>query len=411
MGSWRKAYGQFGAVALVLVIVAGCSNAGATWPALPSSGMPLNSGGSIGSAAPEASGVRVILPAASQAAVSRASPSAAPRATAGAVTVDQITADYTYKDELITPIAHLYGTFLDDFVIVTIKNDNSSPVKVVVTSQITDYTDQATDTVSVDANGSQEVRQNPRLTTTAIDGLNSEHQADLHVTVAYLDNGQPRTVLDQTSETLITSRDDFPWSISGFTQKDNYALIVAMVTPTDPSVEKLIRDAANYDPSGAMISGYESQGDYDGSVWQRLADIWQSETTDFKLTYISTTITFASGSSQRIRLPGEVLDTNSGNCIELTLLYASAVEALGMQPAIIIIPGHAYVAVRLDDTNDSYYFIETTMIGQAPFKDAAKEGNIEWTDAQPHVAAGETDYGWVDVATQRKNGIVPIPWR
>jgi hypothetical protein len=106
-----------------------------------------------------------------------------------------------------------------------------------------------------------------------------------------------------------------------------------------------------------------------------------------------------------------VLDTNSGNCIELTLLYASAVEALGMQPAIIIIPGHAYVAVRLDDTNDSYYFIETTMIGQAPFKDAAKEGNIEWTDAQPHVAAGETDYGWVDVATQRKNGIVPIPWR
>jgi len=60
------------------------------------------------------------------------------------------------------------------------------------------------------------------------------------------------------------------------------------------------------------------------------------------------------------------------------------------------------VAVRLDDTNDSYYFIETTMIGQAPFKDAAKEGNIEWTDAQPHVAAGETDYGWVDVAPSER---------
>jgi hypothetical protein len=412
MGSWRKAYGQFGAVALVLAIVAGCSNSGATWPAFPTSpGNPLNSGGSVGSAVPEASGVRVILPAASQAAVTQASPSAGPRATAGAATVDQITADYTYKDELITPIAHLYGTFLDDFVIVTIKNGNSSPVKVVVTSQVTDYTDQATDTVTVDANGSQEVRQNPRLTTTAIDGLNSEHQADLHVTVAYLDNGQPRTVLDQTSETLVTSRDDFPWSITGFSQQDNYDLIVAMVTPTDPSVEKLIRDAANYDPSGAMTSGYETQDDSDGSVWQRLADIWQSETTDFKLTYISTTITFASGSSQRIRLPGEVLDTSSGNCIELTLLYASAVEALGMQPAIIIIPGHAYLAVRLDDTNDSYYFIETTMIGQATFTQAAKEGNKEWTDAQPHVAAGETDYGWVDVATQRQNGIVPIPWR
>jgi hypothetical protein len=69
------------------------------------------------------------------------------------------------------------------------------------------------------------------------------------------------------------------------------------------------------------------------------------------------------------------------------------------------------VAVRLDDTNDSYYFIETTMIGQATFKQSVTEGVSEWSAAQPHVAAAETDYGWVDVATQRQNGIDPIPWR
>ena len=405
MGSWRKAYARFGALALVVVVIAACSSSGPTWPPAKSSGS------SVASAGPLASGMQVVLPGSSGAVASQAVASGAPRATVGAVTVDQITADYTYKDELITPIAHLYGTFLDDFVIVTITNANSAAVKVVVTSQINGYTDQATDTVTVDANGTEEVRQNPSLTTAAIDGLNSQHQADLHVTVAYLDNGQPRTVLDQTSQTLVTSRDDFPWSISGFTQQENYDLIAAMVTPTDPSVEKLIRDAAYFDPSGAMTSGYDATDDANGTVWQRLADVWQAETTDFNLTYISTPITFASGSSQRIRLPGEVLDTSSGNCIELTLTYASVVEALGMQPAIIIIPGHAYVAVRLDDTNNSYYFIETTMIGQATFKDAAIEGNTEWTDAQPHVAAGETDYGWVDIASARQDGIVPIPWR
>ena len=106
-----------------------------------------------------------------------------------------------------------------------------------------------------------------------------------------------------------------------------------------------------------------------------------------------------------------MLDQASGNCIELTLLYASTAEALGLESAIIMIPGHAYVAIRLDSKNDSYYFVETTMIGGATFQDAAHEGNTEWTTAQPHVAAAEPDYGWVDVAQARADGIIPIPWR
>jgi hypothetical protein len=400
MGSWRRACGRVGALTLALVVVAGCSGATATLPPLrPSPGGPA------------ASAAHVELPNPSGPKASQPVASGAPRATAGAVTVDQITADYTYKSELITPIAHLYGTFLDDFVIVTITNANSSPAKVVVSSEIAGFTDKATDTVTVDANGKQEVRQNPSLTIAAIDGLNSEHPASLHVVVSYLQNGQPLTILDQTSQTLITSRDDFPWSIKGFTQQANYELVVAMITPTDPSVQKLIRAAANYDPNGAMTSGYDSDQDYNGTVWQRLSDVWQAETNDFKLTYISTPITFASGSSQRIRLPGEVLDQSSGNCIELTLLYASVVEALGMQAGLVIIPGHAYVAVRLDDTNDSYYFIETTMIGQATFDQSLTEGLSEWKDAATHVNNSETDYGWVDVAKVRQEGVTPIPWR
>ena len=35
MGSWRKAYGRFGAAALVLVMIAACSSAGPTPPLVP----------------------------------------------------------------------------------------------------------------------------------------------------------------------------------------------------------------------------------------------------------------------------------------------------------------------------------------------------------------------------------------
>lgn len=381
---WLRTRGpRFAAIALV-VVVAACSGGGKT-------PVPHGSGGlhiSLSSAGPSA-----------------AAPSAA-RETSGSATLDNVTADYTYKSELITPIAHLYGSFLDDFVIVELQNDNDAAVRVIVKSQIEEYTDESTDTVTVDAHGQAEVRQNPTLTQEAIDGLTSAHQADLHVVVTYNDGA----ILDETSQTTVTSRRDFPWSIKGMTQAEDYNLVAAMVTPTDPSVEALIRKAANYDPNHAMTSGYDSDQDASGSVWDRLSDIWQAETTDYKLTYISTMVTFVSGSSQRIRLPAEVLDQASGNCIELTLLYASAVEALGMQPDIVILPDHAYLGVRLDGSNDMYYFVETTMIGQADFQDAVKEASTEWDDTQPHIASGDDDYGWVDVASARQNGITPIPW-
>jgi hypothetical protein len=389
--AWRLA-----AVALVAAVAAACSSSTVTFPPPTAEASPT--------------AVKVDVPGGSGS-PSEAPASEGPRATAEGNTVDNITADYTYKESLITPLAHLYGTFLDDFVIVTVENGNKTAVKVVVKSVIDGYTSTATDTITVAAGATEEIRQNPRLTTSAIDGLNSEHQADLSVTVSYLDNGQPRTILDQTSQTLVTSRRDFPWGISGFTQQENFELVVAMVTPTDTSVEQLIRKAANYDPSGAMTSGYDSAKDANGTVFQRLADIWAAETNDYKLTYISTPITFASNSSQRIRLPGEVLDTNSGNCIELTLLYASVVEALGMQSSIVIIPGHAYIAVREDNVNDYYYFIETTMIGAATFTDAVKYGLGEWNDAAASVNAGDEDYGWVSIDDARANGIMPIPWR
>jgi hypothetical protein len=387
MGSWSRwprTLAALGASAVLLASVVGCSTSAAS----PGDGL-----------GPFATGVHP----------ASANPSASALASGGTSTVNSITARFDYRDRMITPLAHLYGKFLDDFVIATVKNDNSTSVRVVVTSDIPNFTSPATDTVTIDAGATKEIRQNPRLTTTAINNLNSEKQADLHVVVSYLDNGQPRTVLDQTATTTITSRRDFPWKIEGMTDTQDYELLAAMITPTDPKVEELIRTAANYDPRHVMTSGYTKANDSDKSVLQRLSNIWQAETTDYHLTYISTTETF-DASSQRIRLPNEVLTSGSGNCIETSLLYAAVAEALGMQPVIIIVPGHAYMGVNLDGQGDSWYFIETTMIGRYAFADAVAEGNTEWATAAPHEQAGEAQYGFMNVQKARTDGVTPIPW-
>jgi hypothetical protein len=125
---------------------------------------------------------------------------------------------------------------------------------------------------------------------------------------------------------------------------------------------------------------------------------------------VSTWVSFAPGDVQRVRLPAEVLDQQGGNCIELALLYASAAEALDLEAALILIPGHAFVGVRTDQENANYYFVETTMIGHASFSEAVDTAGGEFDEALPHIDAGETSYGWIKIWDERKDGILPLPW-
>jgi hypothetical protein len=336
---------------------------------------------------------------------------AAPTATSVSASVDNIQVDYVYTDPLITVLYPLYGTkILDNYVNITLTNNNSQPVRVITESEIPGYSDKASDTVDVPANGTANVGENPLLTQASIDSLDIERPASFHIRVAYLQNGEEKLILDETKAITLTARRDFPWSITGFTQQEDFQLLAAMVTPTDPNVEALIRDAANHISSGIMAGGYEGDTlDSKGLVWDRLSALWDAE-NDYKLTYVNTTVNFVPGTFQRIRLPYEVLDQQSGNCIETSELYASAAEALQLESAIIIIPGHAFMAVRMDDTNSQYYVIETTLIGRDTFADAVKVGAQELQDALPHINAGEDNYAWVTIADARAQGINPLPW-
>ena len=388
---WREGFMRFAAIGVALVIVAGCNQATATVA-------PPNSQAASGSTTPFAWGIQAVKSAAPSAA-----PSSIARATVPPITVDQITAEFGCGVDYLTPLAHLYGVILGDFCVITVVNNNAAAVKVVVTSQVTGYTSQATDTVTIPAGATQELHQDPRLTTTAIDSLNAPHEADVHVVVSYLQSGEPRTVLDQTSTTNVTSRRDFPWEIQGFTEHQVDELLAVMVTQNDPAVEQLIRTAANYRADHAM-GATETAAD----ALDEMSAIWSAESKDYHLYNVNTTETY-SASFQRIRLPGEVLPEASGNCIELTLLYAAVAEALSLKGYIVLIPGHAYFAVDLTGKDD-VVIIETTLIRGDTFKDALAAGTQEWNDAYPHMQAGEKNYDVVDVEAARADGVLPIPW-
>ena len=83
-----------------------------------------------------------------------------------------------------------------------------------------------------------------------------------------------------------------------------------------------------------------------------------------------------------------------------------------MEAAIVLVPGHAFVAIRTDQEGGNYYSIETTLVGRSTLEEAVEIGGENFEEAMAHLEEGEDiSYGWVTIWTAREMGINPIPWR
>jgi len=106
-----------------------------------------------------------------------------------------------------------------------------------------------------------------------------------------------------------------------------------------------------------------------------------------RITYVNSIITFTADPStfnQRVRLPRETLANRSANCIDGTLLLASLLEAVSLNPAIVIIPGHAFLAWETARDSNTWRHLETTLLSSASFEEAcesAEQTFAEWKAA------------------------------
>ena len=123
------------------------------------------------------------------------------------------------------------------------------------------------------------------------------------------------------------------------------------------------------------------------------------------ITYSSVTNTYFVG-WQHVRRVSESIQALSANCIDGTLVFASAAELLGVEPVLIFRTGHAYVGLRSAPGSPIIWPIETTMVG-----------NMSATPWDAYVYAmtnrskditTDPDYQEVDVATMRRAGITPL---
>jgi hypothetical protein len=124
--------------------------------------------------------------------------------------------------------------------------------------------------------------------------------------------------------------------------------------------------------------------------------------------YSSVTEAFFAG-AQNVRYPGKSLKVTTANCIDGSLVFASILEAIGMAPAVVFVPGHAYVGVHVAPAGppnaNTFIFVETTMMGTADYAAASARGAQEFK--QHREAKVETVISLADV---RKAGYLPSPF-
>ncbi|MCI0474814.1 MAG: hypothetical protein L0Y55_01070, partial [Anaerolineales bacterium] len=87
-------------------------------------------------------------------------------------------------------------------------------------------------------------------------------------------------------------------------------------------------------------------------------------------------------------------------------------EKIGLDPVIIRMPGHAFLAVPVSEASATYYFIETTLIGRDSFEAAISSGAKSFNQIKSQLEKDRHDlYFWLDISAMRQEGILPIPWR
>ena len=281
--------------------------------------------------------------------------------------------------------------------ILTISNAGDRPVAQTISAQIPGWSTRAQHSLIVGPHSTQDLRISPELLPRAF--ANQEfRRGTLEVRVSsplgpdhYY---QQRTV-------FLHSANDLYWGKSF----SNAQFIARWVTPHDPAVLRLVADARRYIRNGRLPGyGGNRQNEVQPQVRAQLNAIFQA-LRHSGVSYVTSIFTFGNfaGDAQRIRLPQETLTLDTANCIDVSVAFASAVENLGMDPAIVLVPGHAFAGVRLGPDSPDWLYLDLTVLPRGSFQQGLARAE-HWLKKTP-----PNQVLMVDVAAARALHIYPIP--
>ena len=166
-----------------------------------------------------------------------------------------------------------------------------------------------------------------------------------------------RTALEETNRVTLIPVDEW------VDDTENNPWLPSFVLPRDPAVLKIINSSRRYlvgieDDPAAGFDGYQSvdpkADNPTAGVDAQVQAIWTALVNEYRLQYINPPPAY-SDQSQRLRTPTDILDSNTGTCIDLALLLASCLEYIDIYPVVVLLSGHAFVGYwRSEEAHDAF---------------------------------------------------------
>jgi hypothetical protein len=244
---------------------------------------------------------------------------------------------------------------------------DSGTTKLMVSVEIPGFTQKYEQMIEV-SRAEAELTIRPPLVENASKTLNSSKDAQLIITVKDLNTG---AVVKQDSKPIkLYSFYDMKWEEDD--QTPYYENILAWVTPEAPEILTMLRDSADScktvsDGVLDAIVGYQPVGDWtDVQITaNQVCAMMYTLANRYNVQYTNASFSSTSSNVQRVATPKMVIDNSAGLCIETAVTMASAIQSTGMHAMIILLPGHAQVAVETWRNSGEYLLIETTALDSA----------------------------------------------
>lgn len=280
-----------------------------------------------------------------------------------------------------------------------ITNTADRAVLQTVSAEVQGWSRRAEQTLVIGPRETRTLRLQPELLPAA---FNNDEMRRATLEVRVLDP-EGDTQFAQDRYVFLHSASDLYWG----QQFANAQYIARWITPHDPAVLELVSRARRWVPSG-RLPGYNqphrAPAALPGQVRMQARAIFDA-LRQSGISYVTSIYTFGNFKSdaQRIRLPRETLQLSSANCIDVTVAFASALENLGLRPLVVIIPGHAFVGVKLAPDSAEVLYLDLTVLPKGTFEQAIARAARFMRKTPPAQVLT------VDVSAARLLGIYPMP--
>jgi hypothetical protein len=285
---------------------------------------------------------------------------------------------------IVTSIVHLFDAKQQPLVSFEIINSKQQTKRLKLVTYVEGFSARAVETIEVEHLAAAKALQLPTFFPDKLARLTELTRATVNVAVEDLD---ARTEVHRTIPVWLLARTTAPLKIkdpSTGTWQDMTRYLGAFVTPNAPPIMSYVRKALDKHPQKRLV-GYQVD---QAEVTAQVRAIYEA-LAECRIAYVNSIIDFTPEvgmNNQRVRLPRESLTDQSANCIDGAVLFASLLEAISLNPALVIVPGHAFLGWETGRNSNEWKYLETTMVSTHSFDDACTQAEL--TAAAWKAAAG-----------------------